>query len=135
MWSILRNMRFENNDFDKSGSAARVWLFSGFTGDGEKFAHEFSGPESDGRSFPFKETCLIGRDPDRCAFFIADPTVSRIHAELRYFPGQGVGICDLNSGNGTFVNERRIGSEGHEILEIGSEIRVGSINITVSYPR
>jgi pSer/pThr/pTyr-binding forkhead associated (FHA) protein len=125
----------KKSEFETTAVAARVWLFSGFTAEGDKFAHEFSGPESGARSFPFAETCLIGRDRDRCGFFIADPTVSRVHAELRYFAGRGVGIRDMKSANGTFVDGHRIGPDGYQMLDIGALVRIGNVTVTVSYPR
>ncbi|HEV2357527.1 MAG TPA: cytochrome P450, partial [bacterium] len=63
----------------------------------------------------------IGRAPDNDVV-IADPGVSQYHAELRPEAG-GYRIVDLDSRNGTFVNERRVTaamvSEG-DLVGVGS---------------
>jgi ABC-type multidrug transport system ATPase subunit len=51
-------------------------------------------------------SAVIGRAPG-CDVVLADPLVSRRHAELRP-DGSGWRIVDLSSGNGTFVNGRRV---------------------------
>jgi signal transduction histidine kinase len=52
---------------------------------------------------------ILGRTKEKADFLIADPSVSRQHAELSFRDGQWI-LCDLNSSNGTFLNERRITS-------------------------
>jgi pSer/pThr/pTyr-binding forkhead associated (FHA) protein len=49
----------------------------------------------------------IGRHPDN-DIVIADPGVSRQHAELRRSPDGGYSITDLGSHNGTHVNGTRV---------------------------
>jgi ABC-type multidrug transport system ATPase subunit len=49
----------------------------------------------------------IGRAPD-CDIVLADPHVSRNHAELRWEERGGWQVRDLGSHNGTYVNGRRI---------------------------
>jgi DNA-binding NtrC family response regulator len=48
----------------------------------------------------------IGRS-QRCALFLDDPTVSKVHAEVQATP-RGVRLVDLNSRNGTFIGEASI---------------------------
>ena len=51
--------------------------------------------------------CIIGRERAAADVILRDPNVSRRHAELT-FTGSDWSIEDLNSTNGTFVNNRRI---------------------------
>jgi signal transduction histidine kinase len=50
---------------------------------------------------------IIGRTKEAADFLIPDPSVSRRHAELSFRDGQWI-LRDLNSSNGTFLNERRV---------------------------
>jgi DNA-binding winged helix-turn-helix (wHTH) protein len=68
---------------------------------------------------------VLGRDPD-LALFLDSPTVSRRHAILRT-SGTGATIEDLNSKNGTFVNERRCNAPTP--VADADVIRVGSIRL------
>ena len=125
---------YNSGNPDSINISDRVWGFSGFD-QGHRVYHEFSGPSSSTDTFPYRESCIIGRDPARCHFVIKDGAVSSVHAELKFFPDQGIGIRDLNSTNGTLVNGNPIGSEEYSMLKIGSTVTMGSIEITVSYPR
>ena len=73
------------------------------------------------REFPF----VVGRKEDICNYTVVDTLVSRQHFEL-YMKDNKVYIKDLNSSNGTYVNEEII--EGYEecLLKDGSIIRVGN---------
>lgn len=68
----------------------------------------------------------IGRDPHN-AIVIDDPLVSRSHAQLRP-AGNGFDVWDLRSGNGTYINSRRI-SRGH--LGEGDRLTVGRTNLVL----
>ena len=64
------------------------------------------------------------------AGFIVDAAmVSRQHCRLRLTDGQ-LRVEDLNSTNGTFVNDRRIDCS---VLVSGDRLRVGHIDLVVSY--
>ncbi len=63
---------------------------------------------------------MIGRED--CEIAIADPEVSRRHAAIRAGT-DGIGIEDLGSRNGTYVNEQRISVL--RVLAEGDEVRVG----------
>lgn len=63
----------------------------------------------------------VGRASD-CTIVLADPNVSRHHAEIRP-AGDGFLVADLGSTNGTKVNEARV-TEHH--LRDGDEVRFGN---------
>jgi hypothetical protein len=69
---------------------------------------------------------VIGRSPD-CALTLADPTVSRHHAELRRECGRWV-VADLGSSNGTRVNGWRI---RRATLARGDELMLGGARIVL----
>jgi hypothetical protein len=75
-----------------------------------------------GERVPLSEHILtIGRLPE-CNIVLADPNVSRKHAEIRP-RGQGFVLTDFNSTNGTRVNGIRV---GEHVLQDGDEIAFGN---------
>ncbi len=71
---------------------------------------------------PAKTVWTIGRTPDN-DIVLADPTVSRHHAELRFNPTTGYELRDLQSHNGTFVNGQHITVahlQGTDLVSIGN---------------
>ncbi|MCB0349431.1 MAG: sigma 54-interacting transcriptional regulator [Bdellovibrionales bacterium] len=71
--------------------------------------------------FEINEKCFIGRDPEN-QVVVADPIVSRKHLKIEATP-RGFILKDLDSANGTFVNNNKI----KEIyLKEGDKIRLGS---------
>jgi hypothetical protein len=66
-------------------------------------------------------TTVLGRLPD-CTVPLADPQSSRRHAEIRHEP-DGIVLVDLESTNGTFVNDVRI---REQLLRDGDAIRIGN---------
>ena len=85
----------------------------------------------DGRSIVLEQPeTIIGRDP-KCGIWIEVPGVSRRHASIRLV-SDGVMTTavleDLASTNGTFVNDRPVGSP--HTLEDGQTIRVGEATLT-----
>ncbi len=72
---------------------------------------------------------MVGRNPDCCAIYLDDMKVSRMHAVLTVHPSRAVKLRDLDSGNGTFVNGRRM----VEIyLTVGDQITIGDIEFIVN---
>jgi pSer/pThr/pTyr-binding forkhead associated (FHA) protein len=63
----------------------------------------------------------IGRAND-CTVVLADPNVSRHHAEVRP-SGDGFVVVDLGSTNGTKVNDARVAE--HQLRD-GDEVRFGN---------
>lgn len=68
----------------------------------------------------------VGRHPD-ADIFLDDVTVSRRHAEFRSADGGGHRIVDLNSLNGTFVNNDRVDDVR---LRSGMQVQVGKYRLT-----
>jgi len=66
---------------------------------------------------------IIGRGSDGVDIQVPDASVSRRHAELSYRDGQWA-VRDLNSSNGTFVNELRI--QNVTLLTHDDQIRCGA---------
>ena len=74
---------------------------------------------------------VLGRDPD-LELFLDAPDVSRHHARIRIAGGEAT-IEDLDSKNGTFVSNRRLGSATP--LADGDSICVGSVQLTFTAVR
>ena len=70
-------------------------------------------------------SCLIGRERSQCGVYLRDPNVSRRHAELSY-DGSNWHIVDLNSTNGTLVNDVDV---DECVLRDGDLITVGLVNL------
>ena len=70
----------------------------------------------------------MGKLKSRAQLLLSDASVSRIHAR---FVDQGgrTALIDLNSTNGTFVNEIRLEQEEVVILEGGDELRFGNVRM------
>lgn len=66
-------------------------------------------------------TTVVGRD-ESSTICISEDSISRRHAEIE-FDGQNYRVKDLNSTNGTFVNEARV---THSILNSGDRVRFGN---------
>ncbi len=83
---------------------------------------------STGTSFRVtRSRVLIGRGTVEVT--LPDPTISRKHASLEVYGGTCVLLKDLDSTNGTFVNDARI-----NVVELqdGDEIRIGSSRLAVT---
>ena len=76
--------------------------------------------------FPLEDQeYLIGRTPGS-HIHLADPSVSSVHARVYRAP-EGYVIQDMNSRNGTFVNELRVDMK---VLEENDSIRIGASEFT-----
>ncbi|NJM34955.1 MAG: FHA domain-containing protein [Rhodomicrobium sp.] len=120
--------------FNDSASDQVVWRFSGFDTGGNLVDFEFAGPNANSATVLFKPLSRIGRDPARCDIVIQDPTISRLHAELYFFPGEGVKIRDLGSANGTYINGERI-YDNYRPIGVRSAVTIGRLELTVSVRR
>ncbi|HZZ64962.1 MAG TPA: FHA domain-containing protein [Candidatus Baltobacteraceae bacterium] len=88
-----------------------------------------SGP-LDGKTWPFEEEIVIGRDESLAGACISlDRYVSRRHARLRRQAGQLL-LADLDSRNGTRIDDRPV--QGEQRLEIGAPFQVGRTVLRVT---
>src|ERR1044071_8083574 len=84
-------------------------------------------PEQKGRSYELKvDKTTVGRVEDN-TFQISDASVSSHHCEV-LLRGSDVVIKDLNSTNGTFINEEKI---SESILKPGQKLRLGQIELSL----
>ncbi len=60
---------------------------------------------------------------------LADDSISRAHAMV-FFDGGGLGVIDLASTNGTFVNEERIGAA---FVQAGDVIKIGQSELEANF--
>jgi len=97
----------------------------------------------DGRRFRFEpraQTALLGRN-DRKARLKVDMDltghdgqargISRRHARLHYLNGNYL-LEDLESLNGTYLNERKLRPYLPEVLHNGDQVRLGDVSLVVS---
>ncbi len=85
-----------------------------------------SGPLS-GLEFGIDRPLIIGRAAD-CDLAMASPQLSRHHAQLE-IEGEALYVADLNSVNGTRVNERRI--DGRQPLYHGDRLQCHDITFII----
>lgn len=87
-----------------------------------------------GARIPVESELVIGRDTGEGLCLDEDQRVSRKHARISAEPNRAPIIEDLGSGNGTFVNGKRIESE--RLLESGDVVIVGTtvFEVLVSAP-
>ncbi len=78
-----------------------------------------------GPSFPIGKLAILGRLPN-CDIVLPEPRCSRQHARIQFDPRGGRhAITDLNTPNGTRVNDKRI--SGIVLLNPGDRIGIGSL--------
>ena len=79
-----------------------------------------------GQSYELKvERTTVGRVEDN-TFPIVQPSVSSHHCEI-YLRGNDVVVKDLNSTNGTFINNNQV--TGESVLKPGQILRLGQVEI------
>jgi hypothetical protein len=71
----------------------------------------------------------IGRAPP-CALLLEGPEISRAHCRVEV-EGNDVSVTDLNSTNGTFIDNKRL--SGTEALPHGALLRIGNYVMTCEY--
>jgi len=99
-------------DGDQSASGADVLLVN-------------SGPSSGARYVIDAETINAGRKTST-DIFLDDVTVSREHARFFRTESGRIGVKDLGSLNGTYVNNVRV---DEKLLQSGDEIQIGKFKL------
>ncbi|MDY6055586.1 FHA domain-containing protein [Micrococcus sp.] len=84
-----------------------------------------SGPDQGARFLLDQPVVTVGRHPD-ADIFLDDVTVSRRHAEFRAVDG-GHELVDLDSLNGTFVNQDRVDAVR---LRSGMQVQIGKYRMS-----
>jgi len=87
--------------------------------------------DSDENNREFLLDCLpllVGKLKSKVQILLSDASVSRIHARFVEKNGQ-ISLIDMNSTNGTFVNDIRLEQEEIMPLEDGDEIRFGNVKM------
>jgi pSer/pThr/pTyr-binding forkhead associated (FHA) protein len=69
----------------------------------------------------------VGRVEDN-SFQIAEPSVSSHHCEV-WLKGDDVVVKDLNSTNGTFLNDIQLGPDKEGVLKPGQILRLGQVEM------
>lgn len=60
-------------------------------------------------SLPYSdELYFIGRSPEKCSYVVDNPLIARIHCYLTIHETTGVTINDMNSTNGSWINDRKL---------------------------
>ena len=96
-------------------------------GGSSRWRLEILGPDGERRAVPLAKDVVVGRDRD-VDLRLDDQSVSRKHAKL-YFDEQGaLWVEDLGSGNGVFVDGKRL-REPAEVPN-GSRLKLGVFSVT-----
>jgi pSer/pThr/pTyr-binding forkhead associated (FHA) protein len=82
------------------------------------------------KSFTTSEVNL-GRDA-ACDFMVSDETISAFHARLSFHHNQWW-LEDLQSTNGTFLNEERLYTP--TVVMSGDELKLGTISLSITIKR
>jgi transcriptional regulator of acetoin/glycerol metabolism len=96
-------------------------------GEGKSLAIRWVFPSTDGSVTRLQPgTTSLGRDPT-CSGYLPSASVSRMHAEIRWFVGAVPMLRDLGSTNGTFLNGRAVTQaplKQRDVLRLGDWIGV-----------
>ncbi len=99
----------------------------GFDGRGNRVRIELS----PGRFAGHRLGLSLGRHPDLVDEIVADENVSRRHLRIAAEGGQFY-VEDLNSSNGTFLNEQRLSPFKPARLDYGAEVALGDLVLVAS---
>lgn len=82
-----------------------------------------------GKAFPLGPSTIIGRSMDQCEIALNDSFLSAQHARLELRGDEWV-LEDLNSTNGTFVNDVEVRDAA--LVEDGDIIRIGRVEMKLA---
>lgn len=127
----LGTMEVVVSDETAADRATKGWMLSGFDEHGRALQFELKpGVDSAGRVVPV--TWTLGRDPAKADFVIDDPSVSSLHAEIRFQPGEMMRIRDTGSMNGTHVDGESIAGREVVLERAGQEVAFGLARFRLS---
>jgi hypothetical protein len=89
------------------------------------------GPDQGTTAALVKGQILVGRDPATCDLVLSDNTASRNHARLQIAADGTFQIEDLNSSNGTFINDQPI--TGIVRISPEDQILIGANRLKLSW--
>ena len=92
---------------------ARAWLIPSEPSGGEPVTLE-------------RDVCLIGKGKTAADVLLFSPAVSRLHARLTW-DGETYGVSDLNSKNGTFINDQLLPAGETYALNAGDKIQFADL--------
>lgn len=81
------------------------------------------------KSWTFKPPATIGREPSSTVC-IDHESISRSHCQFMFNPDEALVIKDLESTNGTYVDDERI---HHTVLMPGQIIQIGALRLKVEF--
>jgi pSer/pThr/pTyr-binding forkhead associated (FHA) protein len=81
------------------------------------------------KNWAFLPTTVLGRDPS-CGLCIDHESISRKHCQFQYNSEGTLVVKDLESMNGTYVNDVRI---QHRALMPGDVIQVGALRLEIVF--
>ncbi len=82
-----------------------------------------------GKEIPLVSKITLGRDPGN-SVVLEDKMVSRFHAEIQKIKDEYF-VKDLNSSNGTYVNDIKVPEKKYIKLEEKDRIRIGKVELTI----
>ena len=117
----------------RPGAAVRGgWMLSGFDPSGRAVQFELRPAVDPGTGRGLTATWTFGRDPARADFVIDDISVSSLHAEIAYNPGEALTLRDMGSMNGTRLDGAGIGDRAVTLYDTGHEIAFGLAALRLS---
>lgn len=76
-----------------------------------------------------KSDYLIGKAKDKADIYLTDMSVSRLHARIIWDNGEYF-LEDLNSTNGTFINQEKLAVYQKKPIQVGDEIKLGGVSLS-----
>jgi pSer/pThr/pTyr-binding forkhead associated (FHA) protein len=113
-------------------AAGSGWMLSGFDPSGRAIQFELRPATDPGSGRELPATWTFGRDPSRANFVIDDSSVSSLHAQLMFNPGEALMLRDMGSMNGTRLDGENVGKRTLTLRDTGQEISFGLATLRLS---
>lgn len=117
-WDVIKMTSVELEVIDPSSCRPTDWALQGVL------------ENLSGQMFPIQGSMVVGREPD-CDLMLSDKLLSRHHARL-WIEDNELKVEDLDSANGTFLNDERITVAS---AQAGDEIRFDTAAFRVIAPQ